>query len=173
MKVKYRKKRDARDGELGLGPRRTWRLWSVAYRQQERLGDGEPVGCLLTTFGLLPLPIAYISNVGQDAVKLAIAITGGASFAGAMDLRGRNWLGVGTCINGAILRPLESRTGRPDLGVDHLDAAMVSIDPLGGGLSWMTFDNARLRTYVGTQAALDWAIPRAIARQGSAEAIAR
>ncbi|MGD0766689.1 MAG: hypothetical protein ABSB42_00540 [Tepidisphaeraceae bacterium] len=170
MKVKGKKKRDARDRELGLGPRRTWRLWSVTYRQQERLGDGAPVGCLLTTFGLLPLPIAFVSNVGQDAMKLAIAIVGGASFAGATDLRGRNWLGVGTCVNGAILRPLNNR-GQPELMVDHLDAAMVSIDPLDGGVSWLTFDNKRLRTYLGTQSMLDWSIPRAIARQ-NAEAAA-
>ncbi|MGA2442455.1 MAG: hypothetical protein ABSH08_15995 [Tepidisphaeraceae bacterium] len=125
---------------------------------------------LITTSGILPLPIAFISNVGRNAVKLALTIIrGSASFADVLDYRGRNWLGVGTCVNGALLYPLDSISGAFDPSIYHLDAAMVSIDPLDGGVSFMTFDRARLRTYLGTQAMLDRAIPRAIARQRSAE----
>jgi hypothetical protein len=116
----------------------------------------------------MPLPVAFISSNGRNAVKLALAIIRGkASFAGIIDYRGGNWLRVGTCVNGAILYPLDSVRGEPDYSIDHLDAAMVSIDPLDGGLGFMTFDSVRLHTYLGTQAALDWAIPRALARENA------
>jgi len=166
MKVKSRKRPDPRDQESGIGPRKAWRLWSVEYRKRERLGDDNPAGVLITTSGILPLPVAFIR--GGDAVKLALAvIRGTASLADAriLDYRGKNWLGVGACVNGAVLSPLDSIRGEFDPSIDHLDAAMIFIDPLDNGVSFTTFDNAGLHNYLRMQSYLDWAVPCAIARQ--------
>lgn len=157
----------AKKSKRGHRERRSaFRLWSVVYPLAARMDVNDPAGVLITTSDLIPLPVAFVSSNGRNPVAFALRLLRGkASFDEVIDYRRYNWLAVGTCVNGAILYLLDSTTGKPDASIEHLAAAQFSIDPLDHSIRFLTFDQKGLLTYISTQKAMDWAIPRSIAKR--------
>jgi hypothetical protein len=133
----------------------------------DRISDGDPPGIFISTAGLSPMPIAFVSFHRRDAVRLALKlIAGKGDFRDVVDYRGLGWSVVGACINSAILYPLNPITGRPEQSA-ALAAAMVLVNPLTGAARFSAFSAGTLRDYLATQRFLDWAIPQALATSGA------
>jgi hypothetical protein len=143
--------------------RAAWRLWAVVFPGRDA---GEVAAVLITNSAIAPLPIAFISNFGIDAIQIGMKILRGrAALDGEADFRGSNLYAVADRLSGALLYPIDPIDGGHDNGVDHLDAARISIDPTTEAVSFITLDSRGLAAFLGIAPFSTGLIPRALRRE--------
>jgi len=152
MRTKRTSKRASRPPRLR---HKNWRLWMVAYPfKRDRVGS-DYTGVLITDSSTVPLPVAFVSNNGVDAVKVAVKIIRGTlPYSKLTAVFGADWVRLGTRLNSAILQPLDPLTGKLEMNILYLAAARIFVDPLDHGVCFHTMDARHFGTYLQTQRAL-------------------